>query len=112
MSQVQLKEFLERLDECRNGMSVSAFARFLGLNQKTLDFYMKGERKPSVDLIVAVCSKCGRTADWLLGLTSSTELEQSDWRARAVAAEKKLERVNRALGHALKGFEELQEAVK
>ena len=31
---------------------------------------------------------------------------------RAISAEGKLTRVNRALGHALKGFEELQEAVK
>ena len=93
-------------------MSVSAFARFLGLNQKTLDLYMKGERKPSVDLIVAVCTKCGRSADWLLGLSPPIGSQQSDWRARAIAAEKKMERVNRALGHALKGFEELQEAVK
>lgn len=107
-----MKNFLERLQECQNGMSVSAFARFLGLNQKTLDLYMKGERKPSVELILAVCSKCGRSADWLLGLSPPTGSEQNDWRARAIAAEKKMERVNRALGHALKGFEELQEAVK
>lgn len=30
-----MDKFLERLNECRNGMSVSVFARFLGLNQKT-----------------------------------------------------------------------------
>ena len=107
-----MKNFLDRLNECRNGMSVSAFARFLGLNQKTLDLYIKGERKPSVELVLAICSKCGRSADWLLGTTSMDDLEQTDWRARAIMAEKKLERVNRALGHALKGFEELQEAVK
>ena len=107
-----MQKFLERLNECRNGMSVSAFARFLGLNQKTLDLYIKGERKPSVELVLAVCSKCGRSADWLLGTASREELEQTDWRARAIVAEKKLDRVNRALGHALKGFEELQEAVK
>ena len=107
-----MQKFLERLNECRNGMSVSAFSRFLGLNQKTLDLYIKGERKPSVELVLAVCSKCGRSADWLLGITSMTELEQTDWRARAIVAEKKLERVNSALGHALKGFEELQEALR
>ena len=107
-----MQNFLERLNECRNGMSVSAFARFLGLNQKTLDLYIKGERKPSVELVLAICAKCGRSADWLLGITSEAELEQTDWRSRAVVAEKKLERVNRALGHALKGFEELQEAVR
>ena len=107
-----MQNILERLNECRNGMSVSAFARLLGLNQKTVDLYLKGERKPSVELVLAVCSKCGRSADWLLGTTTPDELEQTDWRSRAIIAEKKLERVNRALGHALKGFEELQEAVK
>lgn len=106
------ENFLERLEECRNGMTVSAFSRFLGINQKTLDMYVKGDRKPSVDLIVAVCSKCGKTADWLLGLTGSDEIGQADWRARAIAAEAKLLRVSQALGHVLKGFEELQEAVK
>lgn len=107
-----MKNFLERLNECRNGMSVSAFARFLGMNQKTLDLYVKGERKPSVDLVLAVCSKCGRSADWLLGTATVESLEQTNWKSRAIVAEKRLERVNRALGHALKGFEELQEAVK
>ena len=61
--------FLARLNECRKGMSVSAFARHLGLNQKTVDLYIKGERKPSAELIIAVCSKCGVSADWLLGLS-------------------------------------------
>ena len=107
-----MQEFLDRLNECRNGASVSAFARLLGLNQKTLDLYIKGERKPSVELVLAVCSKCGRSADWLLGLQDSSGLEQTDWKSRAVVAERKLARVNRALAHALKGFEELQEAVK
>lgn len=107
-----MQKFLERLNVCRNGMSVSAFARFLGLNQKTLDMYIKGERKPSVELVATVCSKCGCSADWLLGLPGGTALEQSDWKSRALVAERKLERVNSALGHALKGFEELQEAVR
>ena len=107
-----MKEFLDRLNECRNGLSVSAFARFLGINQKTLDLYIKGERKPSVELIVAVCSKCGKSADWLLGTVVNEKVEQIDWRSRAIIAEQKLERVNRALRHTLKGFEELQEAVR
>lgn len=107
-----MNNFLERLNFCRGDMSVSAFARLLGMNQKTLDMYVKGERKPSVELVSAVCSKCGRSADWLLGLEECADNKQTDWRSRAIVAEKKLERVNRALGHALKGFEELQEAVK
>ena len=34
------------------------------------------------------------------------------WKVRALDAEEKLKRVQKALKHALKGFEELQEAVK
>lgn len=43
---------------------------------------------------------------------SVNESELEEWKQRALAAEQKLARVNRALGHALKGFEELQEAVR
>ena len=107
-----MKNFLERLSKYKGSMSVSAFARHLGMNQKTLDLYMKGERKPSVDLVISVCSKCGCSADELLGLATNDSSEQTDWRARALVAERKLEKINNALGHALKGFEELQEAVK
>ena len=83
------------------------------MKQKTVDLYIKGQRKPSVELIVSVCSKCCCSADWLLGLQSTNEdqSEQLNWKLRAIAAEQKLERINRALGHALKGFEELQAAV-
>ena len=53
------------------------------------------------------------TTDWLLGVSSTPNgVSDSDWRSRALAAERKLERVNKALAHALRGFEELQEAVK
>ena len=108
-----MKEFLERLNSLKGDMSVSAFSRFLGINQKTLDLYMKGQRKPSVELIVAVCSKCGCSADELLDLAPrANEQGQTNWKVRALAAERKLEKVNKALSHALKGFEELQEAVK
>lgn len=68
-----MKDFLERLNRCREGMSVSQFARKIGMNQKTVDFYMKGERKPSVELIISVCSKCGVSADWLLGLDGDAQ---------------------------------------
>lgn len=108
-----MQKFLERLNKCRNGASVSAFARHLGMNQKTVDLYVKGERKPSVELVLSVCERCSCTADWLLGLSSTNEegLEQTNWKSRAITAEQKLERINKALGHALKGFEELQAAV-
>lgn len=60
--------FLERVESVRKGLSTSAFARALGMGQKTVDFYLKGERKPSVEFVTNICSKFGVSADWLLGL--------------------------------------------
>lgn len=48
---------------------MSSFARFIGIPQKSLDNYLKQGRKPSLELVLLVCSKCGVSADWLLGLS-------------------------------------------
>ena len=67
-------------------------------------------------MIIKICRAHACSADWLLGLNvqsaSRGDAPQMDWKSRARTAEAKLERVNRALGHALRGFEELQEAVR
>lgn len=107
-----MSSFLDKLKTLQGETATAAFARRIGVNQKTLDHLVKGERKPSVEVVVSICSSLGVSSDWLLGLSPAQGNDQADWRARANAAEKKLERVNKALGHALKGFEELQEAVK
>lgn len=53
-------------------MNVSAFSRHIGLNQKSVDQYLKGERKPSAEFIFSVCSSYRVSSDWLLGLTETT----------------------------------------
>ena len=63
------KLFLSRLKELQGSNSVSAFARYLEMPQKTVDTYIKEQRKPSVEFVTRVCSKCHVSADWLLGLT-------------------------------------------
>lgn len=104
-----MKDFLERLNKCRNGMSVSAFSRLLGMNQKTVDLYTKGERKPSVELVVAVCKNCGRSADWLLGLSKSEFLVQEQLseydmlKAEVAALKGEIRGLKFALDAAMKG---------
>ena len=63
------KLLITRIKELQGEKSVSAFARYLEMPQKTVDTYINGERKPSVEFIMRVCSKCKVTSDWLLGLT-------------------------------------------
>lgn len=65
----KFKAFVRRLRELQGHESVSAFARRLEIPQKSLDCYIKGEHKPSVDLLLRVSTKCGVSADWLLGLS-------------------------------------------
>lgn len=38
------------------------------MTQQTVDLYLKGERKPSLEFIYNICSSFGVSADWLLGL--------------------------------------------
>lgn len=104
-----MKNFLARLDKCRNGMSVSAFSRLIGMNQKTVDLYTKGERKPSVELVVAVCKSCGCSADWLLGLSKSESLPQEQLcecdmlKAEVAALKGEIRGLKFALDAAMKG---------
>lgn len=108
-----LYSFTERIKELIGNGAVSAFARSVGLKQAAIDRYVKGLREPNAEALRKISVSCGVTTDWLLGVSSTPNgVDNSDWRGRALAAERKLERVNKALAHALKGFEELQEAVK
>ena len=71
------KIILKRLKDLQGENSVSSFARFLEMPQKTVDTYINGQRKPSVEFIMRVCSKCHVSADWLLGLSDERGGSQS-----------------------------------
>ena len=61
--------FVMRLRDLQGEESVSAFARRLQIKQQTLDACIKGQRKPSAELIYKVACNCHVSADWLLGLS-------------------------------------------
>jgi transcriptional regulator with XRE-family HTH domain len=105
--------FAERISELIGGSTVTSFARKVKLNQAAVDRYVKGLREPNADALRTIAKSCEVTTDWLLGISDNPiGVSDTDWRSRALYAEQKLARVSKALGHALKGFEELQEAVR
>ena len=57
-----------RLSELRGGDSVSAFARKVGINQQTMDTYIKG-RLPPLDLCARIATIFDVSIDWLAGLS-------------------------------------------
>jgi len=66
--QINFQELLFRLKSIQGEMTTAEFARRIGVKQQTLDCYIRGLRKPSLELVVRVCSSFGVSADWLLGL--------------------------------------------
>ncbi len=62
------ERLIERIKSLPGSDNVSGFARTIRMNQKTVDLYMKGERKPSLEFVQNICSSFGVSADWLLGL--------------------------------------------
>lgn len=57
-----------RLSELRGTDSVSSFARKVGINQQTMDTYIKG-RIPPLDVCIRIATTFGVTLDWLAGLS-------------------------------------------
>ena len=62
-----MKNILDRLLELKGTQNTAAFGRSVGLNQQTMDRYLKG-REPPIGVIRQLCMVYGVSADWLLGL--------------------------------------------
>lgn len=106
----------DRMKELRGAMSQRQAAACVGIKSQNWNVYESGQSLPGSQVVINLCRYFAVSSDWLLGLSDVREVSNvaapMNWRSRAIAAERKLDRVNRALGHALKGFEELQEALR
>jgi len=64
-----LKNLLGRLEALRAGRTVTAFAKACDVPQQTMANYCKGERIPSLEALVHLCTANVVSADWMLGFT-------------------------------------------
>ena len=120
MSRTVKETFRQQLCKLQESLALNnvTFARKCGLNTQDIQRYASGNATPSIDKLAQIATSCDKTTDWLLGLdctdscTASQPLASKKWKERALSAELKLSRVNKALGHVLKGCGELQEAVR
>lgn len=64
----RLPIFKERLNELLGNMSITEFAKKLGLSRQTTGFYLNGDRIPDIEMLCQICSRCNVSADWLLGI--------------------------------------------
>ncbi len=64
-----MEPIVERIKEIIQAqrMTNSAFAQFVGIKQATLSHTLSGRnKKPSIDLVLAIASKCGVSFNWLM----------------------------------------------
>ena len=68
-----MKKVLDRILELKGSQNTAAFARSIGINQQTMDRYLKG-REPPIGVVQQLCVSYGVSADWLLGLPEKASM--------------------------------------
>lgn len=68
----KLPVFRERLNELLGDMSITDFAKKVGITRQTMGFYLNGDRIPDIATLFQICNICNVSADWLLGLSDVT----------------------------------------
>lgn len=103
-----MEKILERINEVRNGKSVNSLAKSMGMAQTTLNSYLSGDRKPSIELIKRICANFRVSADWLLGLTDDQSGAKAAGEGPPPAADERkittLEAENAALKGEIRGL--------
>lgn len=69
-------DFSEKLYDLRkqSGLSQKELAKKLGVAQASINYWEKGQRTPSIDMVYLIASYFGVSVDYLLGLEMSNGL--------------------------------------
>ena len=104
---------IERVRTLQGDRANFEFGRMLGMTPQTVDLYMRGKRKPSVEFIFKVCSCFQVSADWLLGLSPTNVISpQSGLTVRIKALKADADRAAVSINNLIGTISKLQEAVK
>jgi len=68
------KSLGDRLKELRGGDSQTSFCHKIQQKQGTYSAWERDEKDPSSTAIALICSRCGVSADWLLGLSDAASV--------------------------------------
>lgn len=69
-----MKIFAERLKELRqeHNLSQKEFGKSIGATYSAISYWESNTNEPKISYIVAICTRYGITADYLLGLEDET----------------------------------------
>ena len=100
------RSFPEVLSELRRSRSLSQrqAAAELNISQALLSHYENGAREPGLGFVCRACRYYGVTADYMLGLTDSTNADKKERELADVMAE--LEQLSRKVKKIMEGNDE------
>jgi len=66
-----MNKFAERLNRTLRETNVPQreLARRVNMSQSIINNYCRGEREPTLDVLMLVCKALGESADYMLGMT-------------------------------------------
>ena len=76
-SQVRFPAFKNRLLSLVGSQHATEFADKVGISRQTVGFYLKGTRIPDAFTLTQICEKCHVSADWLLGLSETKDVDSN-----------------------------------
>lgn len=97
--------------ERKKQLTTVEFAKLIDMPQQTVDLYLKGQRKPSVEFVFKFCSTFGVSADKLLGLPTSENHHES-MSSIPVRFASRLDEVKRNAEQATASINALQNAIE
>ena len=118
-----MKKVADRIKEVIAGRSVKSVATEIGIPQTSLNAYMTGRHKITIELIKQISVNFDVSADWLLGLTddraggspavANAEYQKklSDLEAENISLKGEVRGLQFALESALKGAQPAQASV-
>jgi transcriptional regulator with XRE-family HTH domain len=68
----------KRLNQLRGEMSQAEFAKKVGVAAATIGYYENSDRLPDAEMLRKICEACNVSCDYLLGITDTKKLEDSD----------------------------------
>ena len=89
---------VRRAKALQQNMTTVDFAHKLGMTQQTVDLYLRGARKPSLEFIIRLSTAFGCSADWIIGLaTTNAEGERRALSSRIHELKDDAEQATRAI---------------
>ena len=64
----KMKIIFVRIQSLLRGRSGTQFAKDCGVKQQTMDNYIRGDRIPTVENLLKICTTNGVSMDWICGL--------------------------------------------